>query len=81
MPIDNDPLMAGIDVPNSRTVDLMGSVSQAGNHSHRQHMVPDRRSHRGSWNDQQRRSASAGAERNRHLRDRAALHIENRRRR
>ena len=40
VPIDNDPLMAGIDVPNSRTVDLIGSVSQAGNHSHRQHMVP-----------------------------------------
>lgn len=41
VPIDNDPLMVGIDVPNSRTVNLIGPVSQAGNHSHRQHMVPD----------------------------------------
>lgn len=41
VPIDNDPLMAGIDVPNSRTVNLIGPVSQAGNYGHRQHMVPD----------------------------------------
>ena len=41
MLIDNDPLMAGIDVPDSRTINLIGPVSQAGNHGHRQHMVPD----------------------------------------
>ena len=41
VPIDNDPLMAGIDVPNSRTINLIGPVSQAGKHDHRQHMVSD----------------------------------------
>ena len=30
VPIDNDPLMAGIDVPNPRTINLIGPVSQAG---------------------------------------------------
>ncbi|MBO7665447.1 MAG: hypothetical protein J6S33_02805 [Aeriscardovia sp.] len=38
---DNDPLTAGIDAPNSRTINLIGPVSQAGNHGHRQHMMPD----------------------------------------
>lgn len=33
--------MAGIDVSNSPTINPIGPVSQAGNHGHRQHMVPD----------------------------------------
>ena len=59
--IDNDPLMAGIDVPDCRTINLIGPVSQAGNHGHRQTHGARSRSRRGSWHDQQRRSASAGA--------------------
>lgn len=81
VPIDNDPLMAGIDIPNSRTINLIGPVSQDGNHSHCQHMVSDR-------------AAAAAPETISNvdprwlvlgvidiLRIRAALHIENRRRR
>ena len=81
VPIDNDPLMTGIDVPDFRTINLIGPVSQAGTMAIVKHMVPDHAAAAapGTISNADPRRLVLG--RDRHLCDRAALHIENRRRR